>query len=210
MKQPGNPFIINGLIIISSNELLQLGDLTSGLSRRRVVLFFNRKPTNVENLITLVEDKYTGIFVNELSLLLSYCLNLNIDLVSRFMSKPMDLPLLKTYFIHNLQFTNHVVDFIIQYLFYLPSNPHILSSFPISYLPLSKESSIPNYKDFNIYHIYLNFCKINNIKPLSLNHFSHLLIDNLNYLYPHDNISFHNASHGKYLSQFVIKDVAYK
>jgi putative DNA primase/helicase len=56
MKQPGASFLINGLVIISSNELLQLGDLTSGINRRRIVLFFNRKPTKIENLITLEGD----------------------------------------------------------------------------------------------------------------------------------------------------------
>jgi phage/plasmid-associated DNA primase len=101
MKQPGASFLINGLVIISSNELLQLGDLTSGINRRRIVLFFNRKPTKIENLITLEGDHYEGLFVNELNLLFLYCLNLDVDLVDRIMRNPLNLPLLKDYFFTN-------------------------------------------------------------------------------------------------------------
>lgn len=208
MKQPGNPFIISGLVIISSNELLQLGDLTSGLSRRRVVLFFNRKPNNSNNLISFINNQYTGLFVNELPLLFFYCLNINNEDINRIMSQPLELPLLKEYFTTNQQLTNHIVDFIFQFLYFLPSsnNLDLINLAPNSLLPLSKEASFEGYKDFNIYSAYLLYCKKNHCKPLGLSRFTMIFLDNLSYIYSKHSIEYHKNLNGYFISQFAIKD----
>jgi hypothetical protein len=47
---------------------------------------------------------------------------------------------------------------------------------------------------------------LNNIQAINLNRFSTLLLDNLNYLYPQENINLISRSNGYYLSQFKIKN----
>jgi hypothetical protein len=69
--------------------LIRSNDYTSGLSRRRVSIFFDQNPPSVENLIDLSEDHITGIFADELESFINYIVQIDSQIVNKFMK---DLP----------------------------------------------------------------------------------------------------------------------
>ena len=79
------PFYLEGLVIVTANELLQTPDSTSGLKRRRLTVFFNRRFTGDANeqvqLINNTETKYdshaTGKFAPELPGLINWLLQMS-------------------------------------------------------------------------------------------------------------------------------------
>jgi len=83
-------FVFDGKVILTSNEIIQSSDYTSGLERRRITIpFLNRIPVeNQRNLIEIKGDKVSGEFTD--------CLPGLFNLVVAMPDEEMEALLLKT------------------------------------------------------------------------------------------------------------------
>ena len=72
-KDISDPYYPRLLVIIATNEVLSLGDHTTGLARRRIIIPFNRKYIGLpRHLLSVINDQFVGEFTSELSLVLSF------------------------------------------------------------------------------------------------------------------------------------------
>lgn len=172
-KSLGVPFKASGLVVISSNEFLNLGDLTTGLNRRRIILIFNQTPQTEgkDQLIFFNSDlkKWEGSFVPELSNFINFLLKFDSNKINNLMSKPLLIPSLKKNFIINLIQTNPIAAFIDEYIVILPV--HFESKFPLTL----------NSDKISLYETYKLYCSRFNVSPLSLKRFSHIFQDIISY-----------------------------
>ena len=78
LKSIGEPFVYTGMIIVVANEPIQTTDNTSGLSRRRLTIEFNRplydKSSEAKDMIKIDGGKITGLWRNYLPGLVNWVL----------------------------------------------------------------------------------------------------------------------------------------
>lgn len=180
LKSVSVPLILNGLIIIATNEFIKSKDYTTGLSRRRITIVFNKKLRNFNPSINKVFSTL------ELEFFLNYIIQQNPNDIHNFFNLIHQHPL--------------IVDM---------RNKVNIATNPISYfidetINIYTSSSI--YKS-ELYRIYRNFCKIHGLSVMSSPRFQNLFIENkanIHKSFKADKFKYYNIAvyEGPYLSYF--------
>lgn len=87
-QQQAGSFIFQGLVIMASNESLQVTDHTSGLDRRRITVIFNRRATNEEKQLWQSQGGEEAVLHSELPGLVNWLLELSYEDVSLIIRNP--------------------------------------------------------------------------------------------------------------------------
>jgi putative DNA primase/helicase len=87
-QQQAGSFIFQGLVVMASNESLQVTDHTSGLDRRRVTVIFNRRATNEEKQKWKSAGGEEALLHSELPGLVNWLLELSQDQISQIIRNP--------------------------------------------------------------------------------------------------------------------------
>ena len=87
-QQQTGSFIFPGLVVMASNESLQVTDHTSGLDRRRITVIFNRRATNEEKQAWESQGGETAVLHSELPGLVNWLLELSPDEISKNINNP--------------------------------------------------------------------------------------------------------------------------
>lgn len=87
-QQQTGGFVFQGLVVMASNESLQVTDHTSGLDRRRITVIFDRRATNEEKHAWQAEGGETAVLHSELPGLVNWLLELSQDEISQIIRNP--------------------------------------------------------------------------------------------------------------------------
>jgi putative DNA primase/helicase len=87
-QQQAGSFIFPGLVIIASNESLQVTDHTSGLDRRRITVIFDRRATDEEKQEWAKRGGEKAVLHAELPGLVNWLLKLSQDEISNIIRNP--------------------------------------------------------------------------------------------------------------------------
>lgn len=87
-QQQAGSFIFQGLVVMASNESLQVTDHTSGLDRRRITVIFDRRATNEEKQTWQSHGGEAAVLHSELPGLVNWLLELSQDEISRIIRNP--------------------------------------------------------------------------------------------------------------------------
>jgi len=87
-QQQAGSFVFQGLVIMASNESLQVTDHTSGLDRRRITVIFDRRATNEEKRQWERQGGEEAVLHGELPGLVNWLLELSQDDVSHIIQNP--------------------------------------------------------------------------------------------------------------------------
>ncbi|SET27891.1 putative DNA primase/helicase [Nitrosomonas marina] len=87
-QQQAGGFVFQGLVVMASNESLQVTDHTSGLDRRRITVIFNRRATDDEKLAWERQGGEEAVLHSELPGLVNWLIELTHEDVSRIIRNP--------------------------------------------------------------------------------------------------------------------------
>lgn len=89
-QQQTGGFVFQGLVVMASNESLQVTDHTSGLDRRRITVIFDRRATDEEKQVWEEQGGEEAVLHVELPGLVNWLIELTHDDVSRIIRNPPD------------------------------------------------------------------------------------------------------------------------
>ena len=95
LKSIGEPFVYTGMIIVVANEPIQTTDNTSGLSRRRLTVEFNRplydKSSEAKDMIKIDRGRISGLWRNYLPGLVNWVLQMSEQDMRRYLLDTQEL-----------------------------------------------------------------------------------------------------------------------
>lgn len=110
-QQSGN-FVFQGLVVMASNESLQVTDHTSALDRRRITVIFNRRASNEEKQAWASQGGEEAVLHGELSGLVNLLLELSHDEVSKIIRNPPER--IRKADLEAMTATNPVADWVLE------------------------------------------------------------------------------------------------
>jgi putative DNA primase/helicase len=95
LKSIGEPFVYTGMVMVCANEPIQTTDNTSGLSRRRLTIEFNRQLYNLsseaKDMIKIEGGRVSGLWRNHLSGLVNWVLQMSESDMRRYLLDTQEL-----------------------------------------------------------------------------------------------------------------------
>ena len=178
-KNVGEPFVYTGMVMVCANEPIQTTDNTSGLTRRRLTVEFNRplwdKNSQAVEMIKLENGEVNGLWKSYLPGLVNWVLAMD--------SKDMREYLLDTYEkVHHLKgvrnsillTSNNLVEWLQSEVVYDENAVAAVGK----KIPAAKESK-ERYcnSNFHLYASYCSYCEDTGSKPVGQKRFISLLLD---------------------------------
>lgn len=160
-------FTSEAMVIVAANEPMQSKDYTSGLQRRRITVPFLHyvEPDKRRNLITVSNDEITGEFAPYIPGLLSWVLKIKPDEVTKILNNPeIQVRSLGKVKVENLINSHPLADWLNECV--------VIDSNSKTHVG-NKDKGDSEY----LYSSYLKHCRANRLNPVSLRHFSDLLVD---------------------------------
>lgn len=160
-------FTSEAMVIVAANEPMQSKDYTSGLQRRRITVPFQHyvEPDKRRNLITVSNDAITGEFAPYISGLLNWVLKIKPDEVTKILNNPeIQVQSLGKVKVENIIKSHPLADWLNECIVIDPNSKTHVGN---------KEKGDSEY----LYPSYLKHCRANRLNPVSLRHFSDLLVD---------------------------------
>jgi len=168
-KQQGESFIADCLVIIASNEVIQSADYSSGLSRRRIPITFERRVSEADKEKWRKEGGLETVMHSELSGLLNLILELSIKDVRSILCQ-VDGALTAPQRNHLVQ-TNKIAA-------WLDERCVLVSGCEIFIGGKPKKDDSDSSVNTKLYPSYLDWCERENIqRPIALQRFSQTLDD---------------------------------
>ena len=178
-KNVGEPFVYTGMVMVCANEPIQTTDNTSGLTRRRLTVEFNRplwdKNSEAKEMIKLENGVVKGLWKNYLPGLVNW--------VPEMKTEEMREYLLDTYEkVHSLKRvrneillnSNNLIEWLQSEVIH---EPDIVSSVGKK-IPAAKDAK-ERYcnSNFHLYASYCSYCEDTGSKPVGQKRFIALLLD---------------------------------
>jgi P4 family phage/plasmid primase-like protien len=178
-QQSTGGFIPHAMVMVAANEMIQSGDYTSGLKRRRMTVPFNNRvePSQQRNLIELGEDNQVGgEFVDYLPGLLNLVLSINPDKATSLVKDyTKAVPALKSMEARSLCDCNPIADWADNKLVYRPDEKT-----QIGVARRDKDTN-SGYSfigaNYWLYASYCEYATATGSKPIGLRRFVNLLDD---------------------------------
>ena len=178
-KNVGEPFVYTGMVMVCANEPIQTTDNTSGLTRRRLTVEFNRplwdKNSEAVEMIKLENGEVAGLWKSYLPGLVNWVLQMS--------TKEMREYLLDTYekvdhlkAVRNsiLLTSNNLVEWLQSEVVHSPDSVSAVGK----KIPAAKDSK-ERYvnSNFHLYASYCTYCEDTGSKPVGQKRFISLLLD---------------------------------
>lgn len=163
------------LVCIASNEHITSNDSSSGLERRRLTIVMDKvvPASSRRELISVFEDRIEGVFVPEMSGIVTWALNLGYEQMKDILGNPTKhVPSLNKTNIEALLFNNQFVSWLNDCCLYAPN----------THTPVGMGARKPNTDESEkgwyvasaysaLYPSYANFCKACGYKPAAKHRF---------------------------------------
>ena len=178
-KNVGEPFVYTGMVMVCANEPIQTTDNTSGLTRRRLTVEFNRplwdKNSEAKEMIKIESGIVKGLWKNYLPGLVNWILAMSTEDMREY--------LLDTYEkVHSLKkvrndillTSNNLVEWLQSEVIH---HPDIVSSVGKK-IPAAKDAK-ERYcnSNYHLYASYCSYCEDTGSKPVGQKRFIALLLD---------------------------------
>lgn len=111
-QQQAGSFVFQGLVVMASNESLQVTDHTSGLDRRRITVIFDRRATNEEKQKWQALGGEEAVLHNELPGLVNWLLELSQEEISQAIRNPPQR--IKTADLEAMTASNPIADWLLE------------------------------------------------------------------------------------------------
>lgn len=180
MKNIGEPFVYTGMVMVAANEPIQTTDNTSGLTRRRLTVEFNRKLYNksseAKDMIKIDKGRITGVWKDYLPGVVNWVLQMT--------DKEMRQYLLDTYELvpslqkvrHNIMLnSNNLIEWMQSEIVVDPDNVA-----PVGKKIINNNKEMPERyynSNYHLYPSYCEYCEATGSKPVGQKRFIALLLD---------------------------------
>jgi P4 family phage/plasmid primase-like protien len=178
-KNVGEPFVYTGMVMVVANEPIQTTDNTSGLSRRRLTVEFNRplydKSSEAKEMIKLDQGIVKGLWKHYLPGLVNWVLQMNDDEMRQYLLDTYEMvPSLKRVRNEILLNSNNLVEWL--------QSEIVLDDKAVT----AVGKKIPAAKDaqerycnskYHLYASYASYCEDTGSKPVGQKRFISLVMD---------------------------------
>jgi putative DNA primase/helicase len=180
MKNIGEPFVYTGMVMVAANEPIQTTDNTSGLSRRRLTIEFNRKLYNksseAKDMIKIDNGRISGVWKEYLPGLVNWVLQMDETEMRHYLLDTYEaVPALRKVR-HNIMVnSNNLIEWLQSEVVLdennvLPVGKKIINS--------NKEMSERYFNsNFHLYPSYCEYCEGTGSKPMGQKRFISILLD---------------------------------
>jgi len=178
-KNVGEPFVYTGMVMVCANEPIQTTDNTSGLSRRRLTVEFNRslwdKNSQAKEMIKVEGGVVKGLWKNFLPGLVNWVLSMKTEEMREYLldtyEKVHSLKRVRNEILLN---SNNLVEWLQSEIIH---QEDIVSSVGKK-IPAAKDAK-ERYcnSNFHLYASYCSYCEDTGSKPVGQKRFIALLLD---------------------------------
>ena len=178
-KNVGEPFVYTGMVMVCANEPIQTTDNTSGLTRRRLTVEFNRplysKNSEAKEMIKLDNGIVKGLWKNYLPGLVNWVLEMKTDEMREYLldtyEKVHSLKKVRNEILLN---SNNLVEWLQSEVIH---NAEVVSSVGKK-IPAAKDAK-ERYcnSNYHLYASYCSYCEDTGSKPVGQKRFIALLLD---------------------------------
>ena len=180
MKNIGEPFVYMGMVMVAANEPIQTTDNTSGLTRRRLTIEFNRKlydkSSEAKDMIKIEKGRVVGEWKNYLPGLINWVLEMNEKEMRRYLLDTYEAaPNLKKVRNAIMLTSNNLIEWL-QSEIVLDDNNIV----PVGKkIPNSDKDVAERYfnSNFHLYPSYCEYCDSTGSKAVGQKRFISLLLD---------------------------------
>lgn len=157
------------LVCIASNEHITSNDSTSGLERRRLTIVMDKvvPPSKRKQLLDVYEDRIDGVFVPEMSGIVSWALSLSYETMRDILANPVKhVPAIASTNLEALVFNNQFVAWMAECCLYAPNTATKIGRGAFKPSADEAERGLFN-KDAHteLYASYSNYCRSCGYRP---------------------------------------------
>jgi len=179
MKAVNEPFVYTGMVMVVANEPIQTTDNTSGLSRRRLTIEFNRplykKGSEAKDMIKIQRGRVSGEWKDYLPGLVNWVLQMTEKEMRQYLLDTNEMvPSLKRIRNHILLNSNNLIEWLQAEVVF--DNEHVSSVG--KKIPAPKDSNTRYYNaNSHLYPSYCEYCESTGSKSIGQKRFISLLLD---------------------------------
>ena len=178
-KNVGEPFVYTGMVMVCANEPIQTTDNTSGLTRRRLTVEFNRplwdKNSEAKEMIKLENGIVKGLWKDYLPGLVNWVLKMTTQEMREYLLDTYEkVPSLKKVRNEILLNSNNLVEWLQSEVVHEPNSVASVGK----KIPAAKDAK-ERYcnSNFHLYASYCSYCEDTGSKPVGQKRFIALLLD---------------------------------
>ena len=178
-KNVGEPFVYTGMVMVCANEPIQTTDNTSGLTRRRLTVEFNRplwdKNSEAVEMIKLENGQVNGLWKSYLPGLVNWVLEMETNKMREYLLDTYEkVDHLRTVRNSILLTSNNLVELLQSEVVHSPESIAAVGK----KIPANKDSK-ERYvnSNFHLYASYCTYCEDTGSKPVGQKRFISLLLD---------------------------------
>ena len=178
-KNVGEPFVYSGMVMVCANEPIQTTDNTSGLTRRRLTIEFNRplydKSSEAKEMIKLDSGIVRGLWKHYLPGLVNWVLEMTSEEMRQYLLDTYEkVPSLKKVRNEILLNSNNLVEWLQSEIIYLEDAVSSVGK----KIPAPKDAK-ERYcnSNYHLYPSYCSYCEDTGSKPVGQKRFISLLQD---------------------------------
>ena len=178
-KNVGEPFVYTGMVMVCANEPIQTTDNTSGLTRRRLTVEFNRplwdKNSEAVEMIKLENGQVNGLWKSYLPGLVNWVLEMETNKMREYLLDTYEkVDHLRTVRNSILLTSNNLVEWLQSEVVHSPESIAAVGK----KIPANKDSK-ERYvnSNFHLYASYCTYCEDTGSKPVGQKRFISLLLD---------------------------------
>ena len=178
-KNVGEPFVYTGMVMVCANEPIQTTDNTSGLTRRRLTVEFNRplwdKNSEAVEMIKLENGQVNGLWKSYLPGLVNWVLEMDTNKMREYLLDTYEkVDHLRTVRNSILLTSNNLVEWLQSEVVHSPESIAAVGK----KIPAAKDSK-ERYvnSNFHLYASYCTYCEDTGSKPVGQKRFISLLLD---------------------------------
>ena len=178
-KNVGEPFVYTGMVMVCANEPIQTTDNTSGLTRRRLTMEFNRplwdKNSEAKEMIKLESGVVKGLWKNYLPGLVNWVLDMSTDEMREYLLDTYQkVPSLKRVRNEILITSNNLIEWLQSEVVH---DQNAVTSVGKK-IPAAKDAK-ERYcnSSYHLYASYCSYCEDTGSKPVGQKRFIALLLD---------------------------------
>ena len=178
-KNVGEPFVYTGMVMVCANEPIQTTDNTSGLTRRRLTVEFNRplwdKNSEAVEMIKIENGQVNGLWKSYLPGLVNWVLEMDTNKMREYLLDTYEkVDHLRTVRNSILLTSNNLVEWLQSEVVHSPESIAAVGK----KIPAAKDSK-ERYvnSNFHLYASYCTYCEDTGSKPVGQKRFISLLLD---------------------------------
>ena len=178
-KNVGEPFVYTGMVMVCTNEPIQTTDNTSGLTRRRLTIEFNRplydKNSEAKEMIKLDNGIVKGLWRNYLPGLVNWVLQMTDQEMREYLLDTYEkVPSLKRVRNEIMLNSNNLIEWLQSEVVIAPDHVSSVGK----KIPAAKDAPERyNNSNFHLYASYCGYCEDTGSKPVGQKRFIALLLD---------------------------------